>query len=64
MGVERRHVEARAKNCKTTIDRATAHGEFFGQGPGECREYRESWGCFRDRRPDLYAPLTTLDGRA
>ena len=23
---------------------------------------RASWGVFRDRRPDLYAPLQTLDG--
>lgn len=29
----------------------------------ECRAYRESWGCFRDRRPDLYGVLATLDGR-
>jgi N-carbamoylputrescine amidase len=28
----------------------------------ECRAYRESWGCFRDRRPDLYGALATLDG--
>jgi N-carbamoylputrescine amidase len=28
----------------------------------ECRSYRQSWGCFRDRRPDLYGALTTLDG--
>ena len=28
-----------------------------------CRAYRESWGCFRDRRPDLYGALATLDGR-
>ncbi len=27
------------------------------------REYRRSWGVFRDRRPDLYSPLLTLDGR-
>jgi N-carbamoylputrescine amidase len=27
------------------------------------REYRNSWGIFRDRRPDLYGPLLTLDGR-
>ena len=25
---------------------------------------RASWGLFRDRRPDLYAPLLTLDGRS
>jgi N-carbamoylputrescine amidase len=24
---------------------------------------RHSWGLFRDRRPDLYGPLLTLDGR-
>jgi N-carbamoylputrescine amidase len=26
------------------------------------RDYRRNWGVFRDRRPELYAPLTTLDG--
>jgi N-carbamoylputrescine amidase len=26
-------------------------------------ELRRSWGSFRDRRPDLYAPLLTLDGQ-
>ena len=29
----------------------------------EVREYRRDWGLFRDRRPDLYGPLLTLDGR-
>jgi len=29
----------------------------------EAREYRRSWGVFRDRRPDLYGPLLTLDGQ-
>ena len=29
----------------------------------EALAYRQSWGVFRDRRPDLYAPLGTLDGR-
>jgi N-carbamoylputrescine amidase len=28
------------------------------------RAYRESWGVFRDRRPDLYSPILTLDGIA
>lgn len=28
------------------------------------REYRDAWGVFRDRRPDLYGPIITLDGRA
>ena len=27
------------------------------------RELRLSWGVFRDRRPDLYGALSTLDGR-
>src|SRR3546814_8731392 len=27
------------------------------------RELRANWGVFRDRRPDLYGPLLTLDGR-
>jgi N-carbamoylputrescine amidase len=26
------------------------------------REQRHAWGVFRDRRPDLYAPILTLDG--
>jgi len=26
------------------------------------RAYRHAWGLFRDRRPDLYQPLLTLDG--
>lgn len=26
-------------------------------------DIRSSWGVFRDRRPELYAPLATLDGR-
>jgi N-carbamoylputrescine amidase len=28
------------------------------------RRYRQAWGVFRDRRPDLYGPLMTLDGSA
>jgi len=28
----------------------------------EQRKYRRAWGVFRDRRPDLYGPLLTLDG--
>ena len=26
------------------------------------RAQRAAWGLFRDRRPDLYGPLLTLDG--
>lgn len=28
----------------------------------EIAEYRRDWGVYRDRRPDLYRPLLTLDG--
>jgi N-carbamoylputrescine amidase len=28
----------------------------------EIRAYRENWGIYRDRRPDLYQPVLTLDG--
>jgi N-carbamoylputrescine amidase len=27
------------------------------------RNYRNAWGVFRDRRPELYGPIMTLDGR-
>jgi N-carbamoylputrescine amidase len=26
------------------------------------RAQRHAWGVFRDRRPELYAPILTLDG--
>jgi N-carbamoylputrescine amidase len=29
----------------------------------EIAHMRTSWGVFRDRRPDLYHPLLTLDGK-
>jgi len=28
------------------------------------RKQRAGWGLFRDRRPDLYATLMTLDGQS
>ena len=28
----------------------------------QTQKHRSYWGIFRDRRPDLYAPLNTLDG--
>jgi N-carbamoylputrescine amidase len=28
----------------------------------DCRAYRQAWGCFRDRRPDLYGALMSQDG--
>ena len=27
-------------------------------------EYRTTWGIFRDRRPEMYGPLNTLDGKS
>ena len=30
----------------------------------QIRAQRAAWGLFRDRRPDLYGPLLSLDGRA
>jgi len=30
----------------------------------EIRAQRHAWGVFRDRRPDLYGPILTLDGHA
>ena len=29
----------------------------------EIRKYRDAWGIYRDRRPDLYQAVATLDGR-
>ncbi|MDE2303986.1 MAG: N-carbamoylputrescine amidase [Gammaproteobacteria bacterium] len=29
----------------------------------EVRRYREAWGVFRDRRPELYHPILSYDGR-
>jgi N-carbamoylputrescine amidase len=31
---------------------------------GEASRYRNLWNLFRDRRPDLYGPLMTLDGES
>ncbi len=31
--------------------------------PKEIQTRRQTWGVFRDRRPDLYRPLLTLDGK-
>jgi N-carbamoylputrescine amidase len=28
----------------------------------EIRDYRDAWGLYRDRRPDLYQVINTLDG--
>ena len=29
----------------------------------DIRKYRQSWGCFRDRRPEMYKTLLTSDGK-
>ena len=29
----------------------------------EIKLYRETWGVYRDRRPDQYSAITTLDGK-
>ena len=55
---------------------AGAQGELVAEAPREgravltatfdldgIRAMRSSWGVFRDRRPDLYGPLMTFDGR-
>jgi len=44
-------------------DRVTETVLTAGFDLAEIRRYRESWGVFRDRRPDLYRPLLSLDGR-
>jgi N-carbamoylputrescine amidase len=38
-------------------------GDFSLQFLAEIADYRREWGVFRDRRPDLYATLLTLDGK-
>ena len=46
------------KNCDKgeALVREAAHRAAIG-------ELRRSWGVFRDRRPDLYGALITIDGR-
>lgn len=47
------------------VDEADATSQTFVSATfdfEEVRELRAGWGVFRDRRPDIYAPLLTLDG--
>lgn len=44
-------------------DRASSGVWLHDLDLAQMREDRLSWGVYRDRRPDLYAPLMTLDGR-
>jgi len=45
----------------------SSDGVLVSEGNGvdlaECRRLRLGWGIFRDRRPELYGPLLTKDGR-
>ena len=45
-------------------DRGTASVITVTFDLAEIRAQRHAWGVFRDRRPDLYTPLLTFDGRA
>ena len=56
--------------CTASVEeKVPAHKKGSGEGwvtelgTDELRRYRQSWGVFRDRRPDLYYPLLSLDGR-
>jgi N-carbamoylputrescine amidase len=31
---------------------------------GRLQNQRAAWGLFRDRRPELYSPIVTLDGQS
>lgn len=46
--------------CADRTDETTITAEF---DLDEIKKYRRSWGIFRDRRPDLYQDLLTLDGK-
>ena len=47
-----------------TADRSTEQVLTASFDLDAIRAYRHAWGVFRDRRPDLYYPLMTLDGGA
>jgi N-carbamoylputrescine amidase len=47
---------AEAERCGEAVHTATFDLDAL-------RTTRHAWGLFRDRRPDLYGPLLTLDGR-
>jgi len=47
---------AEADRCSETVLTASFDLE-------QVRRHRHAWGVFRDRRPDLYYPLMSLDGR-
>jgi N-carbamoylputrescine amidase len=46
----------------TEMDRAQEGVGLASFDLGMIRELRRSWGVFRDRRPELYGALMTMDG--
>jgi len=52
------HIGALAAVADRTSEQVLVHAFDLER----CRAYRQSWGCFRDRRPDLYGALFSLDG--
>lgn len=67
-----REGEAEFYGCSFVVDMAGEPLAEAGDGEGviyadldlkEARAFRAGFGFFRDRRPDLYRPLLTLDGR-
>jgi N-carbamoylputrescine amidase len=45
-------------------DRMTESALVYTVDLDEAAAYRRGWGVFRDRRPDLYGALASLDGTA
>lgn len=53
-------------NCGSLVTHADANSECVISAAidlTQARKMRASWGLFRDRRPDLYNPILTLDGK-
>jgi len=54
------HTGQKVSECdRTTMDVITHTFDL-----DKIRNYRQTWGVYRDRRPDLYGVLRTLDGSA
>ena len=60
------HADAAAlvapRAVQAPVDPAALDGEVVCVDLEAIRAQRHAWGVFRDRRPDLYGPLLTLDG--
>ncbi len=50
-------------NKVETADRETESVLIHSFELAEINSYRETWGVYRDRRPDQFGAITTLDGR-